>query len=137
MIFQTFKFTKNTFILYTFIKKNKIKMEKIQGIKEIEKIEELLNQLSEKIPQLREEIKYYKERFKIEKYEEKRNENDEQLKLKAENILDRTLQLKQRNEFCINTLNEMKEIFNKLENNKITFEKDKIEYNNFNNKLIE
>ena len=112
-------------------------MEKIKGIKVLNKIENLLNKIYEKIPEIKKEITNYKQRFKIEKYEEKENETLEEQKLKAENILDRTLQLKQRNDFCFEIFKEIKNLYEESKQCEEILKNDSYQYIKFNNSLIE
>ena len=98
------------FIIHQKIYK-KYKMENIKTIQEIDKIQQEIQFLIEKLQQFSEELTFYKQNFKIEKYEENKNENKtiKESKIEVENILDRTLQLKQRNEIFMTFIKEIEE----------------------------
>ena len=89
-------------------------MENIKTIQEIDRIQQEIQFIIEKLQQFSEELTFYKQNFKIEKYEENENKTIKESKIEVENILDRTLQLKQRNEICMTFIEEIEEKMNKI-----------------------
>ena len=96
------------FIIHQKIYKN-YKMENIKTIQEIDRIQQEIQFLIEKLTKFSEELTFYKQNFKIEKYEENENKTIKESKIEIENILDRTLQLKQRNQICVTFIKEIEE----------------------------
>ena len=112
-------------------------MENIKSIQEINTIQQEIQSIIEKLTQLSEELTFYKQNFKIEKYEEKENKTIKESKIEVENILDRTLQLKQRNEICMTFIKEIEEKMNKIKEIKELMKEDEKNYILFNKNLFE
>ena len=109
-------------------------MENIKSIKDIDRIVQEIQLIIEKLNKLSEQLRFYKQNFKIEKYIEKENETIEESKINIENILDQTIQLKNRNSFCIKYIEEK---IGKLKEIKNMMKEDEKNYNNFNKNLVE
>ena len=112
-------------------------MENIKSIQEINKIQQEIQLIIEKLTQLSEELTFYKQNFKIENYIENKNETIKESKIQIENILDRTLQLKQRNSICMNQIEEIENKIEKLKEIKQIMKEDQKQYNLFNKNLLE